>query len=387
MTSEERHQLRYLRRKARREAARAARLSDADDFEKVFSYQHLYEAYRKCIRNVSWKASVQRYIAKAPLNILRTRNKLLSGKYQCPAFFEFDIFERGKKRHIKSTVIGERVVQRCLCDYALVPRIGNSFIYDNGACMKNKGYDFAVRRLFCHLEKYIRAHGTDGYILIGDLKSFFDSIPHKAVERLLRERFADERIIQLVMAMVAQFDPTAPAGQGVGLGLGSQVSQVLAPAVPGKMDHFVKEQLGCAYYGRYMDDFYLIHQDKEFLSVCADCIREKCRESGLTLNDHKTQIVKLSRSFTFLKVRVFITPSGHVVSKIHPRSVTRQRRKLKKLKRLLDRGEILAQDVHNSMQSWSSHSRRFDAWRTRRSMQELYTQLFTTGGSNGNRIH
>ena len=182
MTSKERHQQRYLRRRARREAARAAKLAQARNFDQVFTYEHLYAAYRRCRRNVGWKASVQRYSAQAPLNVVRTQQKLLAGTYRCPEFFEFDIVERGKKRHIKSTGIGERVVQRCLCDYALVPVIGSSFVYDNGACMKNKGYDFAVRRMLCHLEKHVREHGTEGYILIGDLKSFFDSIPHWAVE-------------------------------------------------------------------------------------------------------------------------------------------------------------------------------------------------------------
>ena len=376
MTSKERHQQRYLRRRARREAARAARLTQSHNFDEVFTYEHLYDAYRKCRRNVGWKASVQRYSAAAPLNVQRTRQNLLTGKYKCPEFFEFDIFERGKKRHIKSTVIGERVVQRCLCDYALVPVIGGTFIYDNGACMKNKGYDFAVRRMLCHLEKYVREHGTEGYILIGDLKSFFDSIPHWAVERLIRKQFKDERIVRLILGMVKQFDPKAPAGEGVGLGLGSQVSQVLAPAIPGAMDHFVKEVLGVRYYGRYMDDFYVIHHDKEFLKTCIEAIRAKCAEVGLTLSDRKTQIVKLSHGFTFLKVRTHITQTGHIVRRIYPGSVTRQRRKLKKLRRLLDNGDMLPDDVYNSFQSWDSHAARFDTYRTRRSMRKLFAELF-----------
>lgn len=376
MTSKERHEQRYLRRRARREADRAAKLAQADNFDEVFTYDHLYAAYRRCRRNVGWKASVQRYSAAAPLNVQRTRQKLLTGTYKCPEFFEFDIFERGKKRHIKSTVIGERVVQRCLCDYALVPVIGGGFVYDNGACMKNKGYDFAVNRMFCHLEKHIREHGTEGYILIGDLKSFFDSIPHAAVEKLVRKKFTDERIARLILDMVKQFDPKAPAGEGVGLGLGSQVSQVLAPAIPGAMDHFVKEVLGVKYYGRYMDDFYLIHNDKEFLKTCMEAIGAKCAEVGLKLSDKKTQIVKLTHGFTFLKVRVYVTPTGHIVRKIHPSSVTRQRRKLKKLRQLLTNGEMLPDDVYNSFQSWESHAARFDTYRTRQTMRNLFAQLF-----------
>ena len=374
MTSEERRQGRYLRRKARRSAGKQLH------FDQGFTYEHLYTSYRKCCRNVTWKASVQRYVAQAPLNIEKTRQRLLSGRYRSPDFFEFDIHERGKKRHIRSTVIGERVVQRCLCDYALVPAVTSGYIYDNGACIKNKGYDFAANRMRCHLEKYIRKNGPEGYVLVGDLKSFFDSIPHREVERVLRKHFTDEWIVGLTMNMVHQFTPGVPRGTGIGLGLGSQVSQVLAPSVPGVMDHFVKEVLQEPYYGRYMDDFYLFHRDKRHLQKCLDLIRAELKKVGLTLSEKKTQIVKLSRGFTFLKVRTTVTKTGKIVRRIHPASVTRERRRLKKLKAMLDAGTVNRQDVYNSFQSWYSHAARFDSWNTRQTMKALYRRLFDQGG-------
>ena len=67
---------------------------------------------------------------------------------------------------------------------------------------------------------------------------------------------------------------------------------------------------------------------------------------------------------------------GHIVRRIYPHSVTRQRRKLKKLRHLLNNGEMLPDDVYNSFQSWDSHATRFDTWRTRQSMRNLFAQLF-----------
>ena len=67
------------------------------------------------------KASTQRYKANALLNVVDTLDLLRSGKFKSKGFYEFDIIERGKERHIKSVHISERVVQRCLCDYSLVP--------------------------------------------------------------------------------------------------------------------------------------------------------------------------------------------------------------------------------------------------------------------------
>ena len=52
------------------------------------------------------------------------------------------------------------------------------------------------------------------------------------------------------------------------------------------------------------------------------------------------------------------------------------RRKLKKLRRKLDAGEITREDVWTSWQSWRSHAERFDAWHTLQSMGQLYDELF-----------
>lgn len=67
MTSEERREARYRRRVAKRAAKKAKACASCDNFDEVFSYEHLYKSYRKCRRNVAWKASVQKYITQAPL--------------------------------------------------------------------------------------------------------------------------------------------------------------------------------------------------------------------------------------------------------------------------------------------------------------------------------
>ena len=87
-----------------------------------------------------------------------------------------------------------------------------------------------------------------------------------------------------------------------------------------------------------MDDGYLIHESKDHLRQCLSGMRRICEELGITLNEKKTQIVKLSHGFTFLKAKIYLTPAGKVIKKIPRMSVTRQRRKLKKLAGLTDIG-------------------------------------------------
>lgn len=291
MTSQERKDARYQRRKKARQIAKEAKCKEVDSFEKVFTYAHLYDAYKCCRRGVAWKASVQRYITSAPLNVLNTYKQLMTGKFRTPGFYEFDLYERGKHRHIRSTVINERVVQRCLCDNCLVPVLGRTFIYDNGASMKHKGYDFAVRRLTQHLHEHYRKHGQNGYILLFDFSKFFDNVSHELIRQILNKQLTDTKLIALTEHFVDAFGE-------IGMGLGSQISQVLALSSANSLDHYIKEVLRIRRYGRYMDDGYLIHASKSYLQNCLVHIKAVCDILGITLNRKKTQIVKLSHGFT-----------------------------------------------------------------------------------------
>lgn len=369
MTSEERKEARFQRRKAARAEKKAACCGQSDSFDWVFSYEHLYHSYKMCRRNVGWKASVQKYITNAPINVYQTWQRLQAGKYRTSGFFEFDLMERGKKRHIRSVTIGERIVQRCLCDYALVPVLGRTYIYDNGASMANKGYSFAVDRLCQHLQQHYRKHGTEGYVLLFDFSKFFDRVSHRVVKAVLHKEFSDERIIKLTEHFIDAFGD-------VGLGLGSQISQVLALASANRLDHYIQEQCRIGSYGRYMDDGYLIHPSKEYLQKCLEGIRRICEELEITLNEKKTQIVKLSHGFTFLKVRFFLLPGGRIVRKIYHCSVTRMRRKLKSYQRFVAAGKMTMDDVYQSWQSWKAYASNFNAWHTIQSMAELYNKLF-----------
>lgn len=367
MTSEERKEVRYKRRKERREVKKKKKLLS---FNELFSYENLYKSYIRCRRNVGWKASTQKYIVQAPLNVYQTRKELMNGKFRSKGFCEFDLFERGKKRKIKSVKIEERIVQRCLCDHALVPVIERSFIYDNGASIKNKGYHFAMNRMIRHLQYHYRKYGTDGYILLFDFSKFFDNVSHDVIKEIVQKSFKDQRTIDLINHFIDCFQGNK------GLGLGSQISQTLALASCNKLDHLTKEELKVKCYGRYMDDGYLIHPDKKYLKQCLNVIKEECKKLGIILNDKKTQIVKLSHGFTWLKGRFFLIPSGKIVKKIYKKSVTRERRKLKKLKKFCEAGRMTEKDAWSAFQSWRSYARHFNAYYTIKNMEELYSNLF-----------
>lgn len=388
MNSNERREARYQRRKAEREKRKAALTLVHGDYDEVFTFEHLYAAYKKCCKGVGWKASTQRYKANALLNVVNTLDTVRSGKFKSKGFFEFDIMERGKERHIKSVLLNERVVQRCLCDYSLVPVFSNGFIYDNGACLKDRGITFAEERLVHHLKQYWREHGNEGYALTFDFSKYFDSILHGLLKRIVVESYGDVRLVKLVCQLIDDFDGDR------GLGLGSQISQISALRFASKIDHYIKEVLRIKQYGRYMDDGYLLHPDKPYLQKCLADLRVICAELGIKLNEKKTQIVKLSNGISFLKHRFILTKTGKVIILPMRASIVRQRRKLKKFKQWYDEGKMTMEAITQSYQSWRSsimpNSRKkkkkqpgkhyqniqCNAKRTLKSMDRLFYRLF-----------
>jgi len=371
MNSTERKENRYQRRKAEREARKAARLSRYDCFENIISCKALVLAAKQSRKTVGWKASVQRYFMNLIRNTLDLKEKLEKGQDVTMGFICFTICDRGKTRHIRSVHFKERVVQRSLCDNALVPMLGNSLIYDNGASLESRGIHFAIRRLRTHLSRYYRANGfsNDGYILSIDFTGYFDNILHEPLYTLLRRHFKDERLIKLCEDFIRPFGKKS-------VGIGSQVSQILAVSYPNDIDHFIKQELGIKYYARYMDDSYLIHRDKEYLQHCLDVLTEKYSALGIKLNAKKTQIIKLSHGFTFLKARCFLTESGAVVMKPYRKSISRMRRKMKKFRKMVDAQTMTLDDVLCAYNSWRGYIKGFDSYHAVKSMDKLFHSLF-----------
>ena len=372
LTSEERHQKRYERRKAKREEKKRKR-NEGHDFETVSSFESLRKSFYQARKGVNWKTSVQRYGCNVLRNAYKYSRAVRNGGKISKGFIEFDLCERGKKRHIKSVHISERVIQKSVCDYGIVPVIERSLIYDNGASQRGKGTAFAANRLMEHMRRYYRKHGNDGYILLADQHHFFESIRHDVVERNLRKMLTDERLIDLTMFFIHNCE--------TGLGLGSQVCQICAVSYQNDIDHYIKEALRCKYYGRYMDDWYIIG-GKEELHRYYDIIREKYREIGIEMNERKTQIVKLSHTFTFLQDRYVLTDSGKVIRKPGRKSITRNRRKLRKLAKLLENGEIDYKSIRSFYASQDGNLKHKNAYRTRKNMQELHDELFIRRWNN-----
>ena len=386
--------LRVERERTERKRRRAERFANADCFDSVITFKNFIAANRKCIKGVRWKGSVQKYESHGITEISNAITTLRAGKL--PPFtstHRIKLSERGKIRTITPVTMRDRMVQRTLCDNSLVPILQSTLIYDNGASMKGKGVDFARNRLNKPLIDAVREYGPESYALIFDFKSFFDSIPHATCEKVLRENFTDEHIITLTMEIIKSYQYSTVKklqrgnerdtlfyeldhNESRGICLGSQISQIMALAVPNTVDHLIKDKYRVKHYMRFMDDGILFAKNKRFLQEVYSKMMVLANRLGLKFNDKKTHITKLTKGFTFLKVRYRVTPTGRIVKKLAKTSIVRMRRKLKKFRHLVDDGNMTLNDVYNSMQSWCAHTKVAMSYHAKKNMLKLYDELF-----------
>ena len=355
--------------------AKAERVK-ACTLETVADLNSLCKASKQAARGVMWKASTQRYMKDYLRNAAKSRRDLLEGRDICRGFIRFDLWERGKLRHISAVHFPERVVQKSLSQNALVPAIVPTLVTANSANIKGRGTDYALKLLKRHLADHWRRYGRDGYILLGDFSDYFARIAHEPVKRQVADALLDQRVVALEHRLI-------DAQGEVGLGLGSEPNQICAVAHPNRIDHYVTEMLRPEAYGRYMDDFYLIHESKEYLQVCLLLIERECAKIGIELNPRKTRVVRLTRGFTWLKKRIFYTETGRIVMKPCRDSITRERRKLKKMARMVAEGVMTPEQVEQSYQSWRGGMAHLDAHRSVLAMDALYRSLFENLAGGG----
>lgn len=344
-------------------------------YEEVFSFNNLMCAAKQCKKSVYWKRTVQRYHADLGYNIYQLSRRLANKTYKSKRFTEFDIIERGKKRHIRAPAYEDRIVQRCLCDNYLVPLLTRHIIYDNSATITNRGTEFAINRLIVHLNKFSAKRKSTGYILIYDFTDYFNSVNHQILYKQIDKLIQDENLRDITHHFIDAFGDR-------GLGLGSQVSQICAVYYPNKIDHYFKDMLGVKYYGRYMDDGYIIDESLDRIKKYKEDLMRLSTELDLEINPQKIKIIKLTNSFTWLKHKYTLTQDNHIIVKILPKSFKKARRKLKRLK-----DKIPYKDIETSYKSWKGNAEKYDNYyqirKTDEYFNDIYIKDFIKGGNDG----
>ncbi len=267
--------------------------------EEMTTLEKLNNAFYEASKASKWKTATQRYHSNLLLNNLELQEELRNCTYRVEPTVNFWIRERGKERYIESPTIRDRIVQKVLSQQILIPALTRPLIYDTYASIKGRGTTFARKRVDILLHRYIRKNGTDGYVLLVDIKKYFPSIDHRILKEMIRKRIKEPpEIMRLIDYVIDCSSHTE-----VGINLGSEAPQIFAVYYLSPLDNYIKSARGIKYYGRYMDDMLIISESKEELKQLLEEIREQLARLKLEINERKTHITKLSRGFTFLQVK------------------------------------------------------------------------------------
>ena len=377
-------------------------------FEKVYELDNLYNAWLKVKQISSWKEQTQRYEENLLFNLLQLSENLKNKTASLGTSHCFVITERGKKRLIHSYDIDTRIAVRSFIDSVLLPLITPKLIYDNSASIKGKGLDFHRRRIIAHLQKFYRKHGNEGYILTLDFRKFFDNIYHNKLKKILAEILKDKECEEFADSLIDSYqtdisclsederealetqpfdsvrfysttDKTKCDGSAYlrrGVYIGGQLAQIAGIIYPYKLDNFIKIVKGEKLYARYQDDMYVIHHSKNHLEELLEEIKTKCAEYGLFLNEKKTQIVSLNRTFTICKIQYLLKANGDILQKPCKEAFRRERKAIRKFAKNIKENKIQPKDVVNSYLSWRGNISRYDCKRSVLSMDSYFAKKY-----------
>lgn len=319
---------------------------DKTDFEYITDFANLYRAYRDAKSGKGFRRSSQRFQTTALDGILQIKNSLENKTYKVSKQNEFVIHEP-KKRVIKAGSFVDKIVQHSLCDNVLLPRLKEEFITNNFAGQEGKGTLFGLNTLRSDMLTALQEYGRDCWIVKADISKFFYTINHEILTEIVREHIADDDVFWLCKTFIDSTD-------GDGIPLGNQVSQVFALLYLSGLDHFVTDTLRVKYYGRQMDDFYLIVKTKAEAQEYLDAVRNYVEKLKLSLNG-KTQIIPFRNGIKFCGFHTYITEDGKPIRKLTNEKKREAQKRYRKMARLVVQGKLEKEKFMESYQAWKNH--------------------------------
>ncbi len=316
------------------------------DFEKITDFGNLYQAYIKSKSGKGFSKSRQRFQIAALDGIHQIKRRLETKTYEVGKYNEFTIYEP-KERIIKAGSFVDKIVQHSLCDDVLSPCLKAEFILNNFAGQIGKGTLYGLDWLRAQMYLAYHKYGYDCWFVKADINKFFYSIDHDILKDMVRYFVRDDDVYWLCEKFI---DST----EGVGLPLGNQVSQVFALLYLSGLDHFITGELGVKYYGRYMDDFYLIVESKEYAKWCLSTIYEFAHSLGLELNG-KTQIIPFKNGIKFCGFHTYVTIDGKVIRKLKNENKRDAKKRFKRMAYLVKRGKLNREKFDESYNAWKNH--------------------------------
>jgi len=286
-------------------------------WQQLVSFENIFLAFTKAVKGKGYKLYVLEFMKDFEHNILALQQSLINKSYQPGNYTAFFIYEP-KKRMISAAPFADRIMHHCVINV-----IGPIF-----------EATFVSRKI------------KDPDILWLINLIIDSSNPQEPV----LDYFPGDDLL-------------APADRRRGLPIGNLTSQFFANVYLTGFDHFVKQQLDCRFYYRYVDDMVVVASDKNYLwNICYEmgCYLEGLR---LRLHPYKQHVRPVDRGIRFLGQIIY--PDRRLLPK---KNIRRFMRRMKKFQKLYAEGVVAFEQVNHSFQSWLGHAKQAHTYSLRRSL-------------------
>ena len=338
----------------------------------LYKWENISLAYRNASRGKRGRGATAAFEMFLADNLLELQQELEEQTYQPGGYASFYIHEP-KRRLISAAPFRDRVVHHALCNVT-VPYFEKLFIPDSYANQKGKGTHRALDRCTQFARRF-------RYVLQCDIKQFFPSIDHVILSEILGKMLPDESVMWLIKRILG-------SGQGVlseeyemayfpnddlfafqrsrGLPIGNLTSQWWANCYLHPFDQFVKRELGCHGYVRYVDDFLIFGNDKRELLQWREKVCKRLERFRLILHEGSAFPKPVTEGIPFLGFQIF--PDHR---RLKPRKGYAFRRKVSHLMKFASQEKMEA-----SLRGWINHVRYGDTFGLRYSLLSEF-QLIT----------
>ncbi len=316
-------------------------------YDLPITFDNIFSTWKIVRRTCKNRKAVFKFSLNKNVNVYNIYMTLKNRNYKPLPFRLFLIFEP-KARLVMSQTVSDKIVNHFITNYYLLPYLEKKLIDQNVATRKNKGSSYANKLIIDYINKIrIKDKNIDIYCLKIDISKYFYSIDHNLLLKMLEEDIEDKSVIDIIKKVIGEtnkpyvnetinkynreYNENIPLYKfNTGLSIGAMTSQFLAIYFLNGLDHYIKEELKCNYYIRYMDDFLIFDTSLDNLKEIWVKIEDRITDLKLKMNP-KSGLYKLTGGISFLGYTYKMINSKLKVT-FRKKTITKIRKKLKILK-------------------------------------------------------
>ena len=348
-------------------------------YESVINIDNIIKMTNKVLSRTRNKKKVEAFEKHKIEHICNIKNRLDNRDFR---FGKYNIFmiTDPKARIVMAEELEDKIINHLIAEYILVKVFDNKYTDNMCATRIGKGTSYGIKLLRKYINDIKRKH-HNFYILKIDISKYFYRIDHDILKGILKEKIKDKEALNVLYKiidttndnyvnesirklkdnrikyfinhnnknkdkLINEINKIPLYEYNKGVALGNQTSQAFGLIYLYKFNHYLQDELHLKYVINYMDDFVILHDDKNYLKYCLTKIINKLKnEYKLEININKTKINTIKNGIEFLGY-FFNLKNNRLIVKI--KNITKKKLKIRiKELKLLYENRIITKKEYN----------------------------------------